>query len=163
MSWLSRLLGVRSVTRRAIFAFHDGRGQRYADPMKVLAALDSRGDWQALVQAAVTSAAVDTAQLSPSLARQVGDKPKLMADLAKVVQDVFEVHSLWTPPGGNGPAGLTDLECVGVLTDFLTWCAKLGADYRPLASLPARPADSTSSEDTGEWSDSTSTATLSAA
>lgn len=153
-AFLRRLMGGRSA-RREIFRYFDGQAYRYADPLLVLQALDATEDWQELIQAAIISTSVDPAKLSPVLRAQVEDKSKLIGDLAGVVREVFGLKVL----GPDG--GLTQLECVDLLSDFLAWCASTSRDYRPLLNLPARPATSPEDTDTGEYVVSTSTATSS--
>lgn len=156
--WRTIIALFRPHVRREIFRYHDGLQTRYADPLRLLGALDERGDWRAYVQRAVLSVDVDPTKLSPVLAAQVADKPRLVRDIAAVVQEVFGVTALGTDTKGK-PAGLTDLECVGILTDFMNWCAATSEHYRPLANSPARPAPFPADSDTGEYAACTSTDT----
>lgn len=144
--------------KREIFRFFDGREQKYADPLRLLGQLDNYPEWRDYVQAAVVSVTVDAAKLSPQLAAQVADKPKLIGNIAAIAQEVFDVKPLGTGPDGK-PVGLTDVECVGLLSDFMLWCAATSEAYRPLANWPARPATSPAESDTAPSSASTSTAT----
>lgn len=132
--------------RRDIFAFWDGTRKRYADPLILLQALEEAG-WEETIGAAMAATEVDKSKLSPVLRAQVEDKARLVGDLAATARAVFGV-SMVDPETG---AGLTQLECVGLLTDFLAWCADAGRDFRPLANLPARPANSPDDSDTGEY------------
>lgn len=139
--------------RRDIFRYWNGVQWLYADPLYLLRDLEDAGEWQGLIQKAVTALSVDPNKLSPALRAQVADKAGLVGELAEVVRDSFQV-----PPVGVGddPRGLTDLECVHLLADFLVWCTKAGRDFRPLLNLPARPANSPEDSDTGEYAVSTS-------
>ena len=144
--------------RREIFAFHDGRRTVHADPLRLLQRMDERGEWRDFAQRVLAATGVDRAKLSPELAAQASDTPRMVSDLAAVVRDVFGVKPVGTGPDGL-PEGLTDVECVAVLSDFLVWCADTSEAYRPLALSPARPAPSPADADTGEFAACTSTAT----
>lgn len=158
-NWLRRKPGPRE-----IFAFHDGDRRRWVDPMAVHQVLDGKGsNWQGLLAELSVEHAMDGAELSPGLQAEMGKAPQIVSELAGLVRAAFGVKALGTRADGR-PEGLTDLECLDLLTDYLVWLREVEFDALPLSSSPKSgpPSPSASSEDTGEWLASGSPATASA-
>lgn len=150
------LLGQRQ-NDRDIFQFWDGSALKWADPITIHRKLgEAGGDWEGLVKSLGTAQTMQGRKdLSPAIAGQMNDVPGMIGELAEIVRKAFDCSPLTTISGK--PVGLTDTECLGLLTAFLTWLRGLEAEYFPLSHSPRQesPSPSASEQDTGEWSRST--------
>lgn len=147
---------------RRIFKYHDGRRTRWADPLEVHRAMAAAGDWFALVGSFRAAGRFTPDQLGPELAAQA-DLDSVVVELATIVRAAFGVSKVGTGPDGRA-VGLTDLECLALLADFVNWLKDVEAEYRPLFSRPsASPGAQSAGSDTAAWSPSSSPAPASAA
>ncbi|HYE79571.1 MAG TPA: hypothetical protein VEI97_16410 [bacterium] len=168
MSFWQRVLGWFRPHPRDIFPYWDGTRRRYADPIAVHRAMEEKDkDWHGLLSALVTAQQMEgRADLSPAIRAQMGDQTGIVGELAELVRKAFGVAPLGADRRGR-PAGLTDLECLDLMTGFLTWLKNAEADYLPLLNSPSASPSDSAEDDTGDWttgpsSPSTSPATASA-
>ncbi|HYE77921.1 MAG TPA: hypothetical protein VEI97_08045 [bacterium] len=162
---------VRGLFRRPardIFPYWDGTRRRWADPIAVHRAMEEKDkDWHGLLSALVTAQQMEgRADLSPAIRAQMGDQTGIVGELAGLVRAAFGVPPLGADGRGR-PVGLTDLECLDLLTEFLVWLRDVEADHFPLLNSPSAPPSRSAADDTGEWTTgpslpSTSPATASA-
>lgn len=126
----------RDVRRRCIFHYRAGGHRRHADPIQVDQALTKHGgaEWTRLVSLVDTlrrpmTPAIAAARGPNAAAEQKKQFDSALADLVGVVRKSFDLPPL-DPETGRG---VTDAECVAVLTDYLAFAEQLAEDARPLA------------------------------
>jgi hypothetical protein len=152
-----RLVGrlFRSAPSRKIFRFWDGSTFHWVDPMEVHRALQEAGDWLGLIGSIRAASAFTADRLGPALAAQAGNTDAVLLELADMVRKSFGVSKVSTGKDGK-PAGLADLECVELLTSFITWLTGLEEEHIPLLSRPSAASHSAGSQTTAASSLSTS-------
>ena len=138
-----RYMQRRAARKRAIFHYHDGGRDRYADPLVVEAALEraaGKEDWQAQI--------LTVRNLHKPLPGPVSDavvaerkeaRKRETGKLLEWCREAFGIEPL--TPGGKG---LTEAETIAVLTDYLFFVRGLAEAARPLAdSSPPTDASPT--------------------
>lgn len=115
---------------RQVYRFHDGTRWRHADPLIIQRGMgDDWGNWFS----ALENLAADQARgYTPEL-------PHLIGGVASAVRKAFGLEPLGTDHRGR-PTGLTDLECLSLLTGFLDWLREVQFDFLPAAGGKAKPA-----------------------
>lgn len=137
---------------RGLYAYHDGRRKRLADPLVVDAALRRHGGENWADSLGVLSAldkVTPTGNLAAVANAQRDEAVRTLVDLARQVFDL--------PAVDDRGRGVSSGECLGVLARYLGFLADLKERWAPLPTLPARLASSPTEPDTGEWSPLTST------
>lgn len=126
----------RDVRRRCIFHFRAGGVRRHADPIQVDQALTRHGgpEWTRLVGLVDSlrrpmTPAIAAARGPNAAAEQKRQFDAALADLVGIVRKAFGLAPL-DPLTGDG---VTDAECVAVLTEYLNYAEQLAEDARPLA------------------------------
>jgi hypothetical protein len=156
-AWLRRLMG----RERRIFRYFDGREYRWADPLVIHRSLARAGDWFALIGSLKAASQFGADRLGPELAAKALNTDAVIEELAGIVRTAFEIEPVHT--AGGRPAGLSDFECLELLTAFVGWLKDVEAENLPLSKRPsASPASHPADSDTGEWSLSPSPAPESA-
>lgn len=132
----SRLFPQRSKRDRLIFRYHVGRETRFADPMVLARRMEEVGgeNWPQLV------ATVDRLRqpLPPAMAASVSaellakrerDFSAALMDLVRIVREVFSLPVLQ-----SDGTGVTDSECIELLSEYLLYSRGLANAARPLAN-----------------------------
>ncbi len=140
IAWLKRLIWSDgfSPSERAIFAYHDGTRKRWADPLEIQRELKKQGgdNWMESIPALSRGGGIAASKLSPELRKAVEDGYAASLDkLTKMVRSVFGLPMFGTSINGK-PVGLTDIECIDLLSDFLLWLSTLEQEYRPFVNPP---------------------------
>lgn len=126
----------RDVRRRCIFQFRAGGVRRHADPIQIDQALTKHGgsEWTRLVTLVDSlrrpmTPAIAAARGPNAAAEQKRQFDGALADLVGIVRKAFGLAPL-DPLTGDG---VTDAECVAVLTEYLNFAEELAETSRPLA------------------------------
>jgi hypothetical protein len=133
---------------RRIFRYFDGRQYRWADPLVSNRALEKAGDWFTLVGSLRAERQFSADDLGPALAT---DTDTVIEELAGIVREAFNVKPVGTADGK--PEGLTDLECLRLLGDFVAFLKDVEEAWRPLSKRPsAAPLLHSADSHTGQQS-----------
>lgn len=141
MFGIGRLFARRAARKRAIFHYHDGQRNRWADPLVVESALEGSAggeDWQAQVLLVRHL----NRPAPPGLTGKVADE-RLDArrrETGKLLYWIREAFGII--PLSNDGMGLTEAETIGVLTEYLLFIGGLADAARPLAESPSPAAAS---------------------
>jgi hypothetical protein len=162
--WLRSLLGL-SGRDRIVFRYFNGSRVVGADPLRLKAALDAAcPQWAAKCEqlGAVERTSRSGLPLSPGIvAEQLRQREALTADLIGGARKAFGLAD-YSEAGGKA-SGVTDLEALDVLAEFLGWVADVMEDTRPLASPPPSTESAAQASVPVSESDSPSTPTESSA
>lgn len=144
MGWLWRFVkswfvsaGPFSERARAIFKYWDGVSWKWIDPFEVQRSLDKHGgkNWMELWSGMSLGGGVELDKMSGPIRTAVFDSYKQSAlNLANLVRLAFHIIPLRSDNGK--PIGLSDTECLHLLTDFFVWLSALEEEFRPLFLLP---------------------------
>lgn len=121
MFFLGRLASWWRNRQRAIFVYHDGTGQRRADPLRIVKALEGAcPEYVALVQ----DAARNTAAIPIGPLRVDADTKKRTAaeKLAQAAYTAFDLKPL------HESGGVTDGEALRTLVEFLVFMEDLAEE-----------------------------------
>lgn len=132
---LSRLFARRAARKRQIFVYHDGRRNRWVDPMLVEEVFEREGgeNWQQTVVEVRNLHRPHNAALSASLVEQRKEtRRRETGKLLDWTRKAFKIE----PLGPDG-SGLSEAETIGVLTEYLHFCRGLATAARPLSDSPA--------------------------
>jgi len=125
---------------RLIFRFHDGTRWRWVDPVRTFALIDDAcpqlDELLAVLREKPPSLPVPGPVGTDLRQQQKAATEKVVA----VARAAFGVVPL--SDAGGRPAGLTEAETIGLLTDFLEYMDALAEDARPLPSWPSRESPS---------------------
>jgi hypothetical protein len=160
LAWFNRLWPRSGSRGRVVFRYWSGEQWVGGDPLRLKAALDSAcPEWPRMTQElldAETASGLGAAALGEKLSAELDRRRgELAADLVRAVRAAFGVHEYQSQ--GRREQGLTDLECLALLADYLAWVADVMEETRPLALSPPRtePAAARSATDSGSGSPST--------
>jgi hypothetical protein len=127
----------RKRRRMEVFSFECEGVRVCRDPVVIRRKLVEHGgeNWPHLVDA-VYKMARDAKSLPPDAQkmRQAGQE-KAAAELAVLVSKAFDV-----PPLSPDGKGMTEADRLGVMTEFLFWCAAVVESTRPLVNSPPATA-----------------------
>lgn len=129
--WLKRL--TRRPPPRAVFRFHDGYGDRWADPVEAWGRIeDAAGaDWPELI--GLLRAAPPPGAAGPMLDLFRKNQESAAKKLAEVVRTGFGLKP-FDPETGKG---LTRSECVALAGRFLSYLGELADAARPFERSPS--------------------------
>ncbi len=99
---------------RFVFRYWNGSNRVFGDPMELYRALQSHPDYS---------------ESNLSLLGQEAIQNQIIGELATVVRDVFKIPQL-------AEGGLTELECVQVLGEFIAYC---GFQKKSGVQMPTSP------------------------
>lgn len=128
---------------RGIFSYFDGSRAVYADPLVLQRKLDEHGgdNWTGLLSLLKLAEAVDPAKVGEAIAKQNAKTSKDAAEqLVELVRKVFAV-SPFVVQGQDEFSGLTDMECLDLLGQYLLWMHEVAAEARP-SSSSSSPSES---------------------
>lgn len=155
--WVTRWRRRRRSRGRLLFAYDDGRAEVYGEPMALHRGLERElGDnWHRKVFD-LRRLRKPRPGLSAALQKARADeRDSLFLSLSAAARKVFSLR----PFDHTDATGLTDGECLGVLTAFTAFMLDVAEDTRPLPSSPGR-SDTVPAGPTSEPSSaSTGTAT----
>lgn len=130
-----------------IYKFHDGVSVRAVDPLAVLRKLQAVPGLSLETDLALASASEAGGEFAVEGERAI-------ERLVGATRDVFGVKPIELNAAGE-PVGLTETECLRLLTNFGHFVAQLQESSRPLANSPP-PTGSAASGDSGTSSTSAS-------
>lgn len=123
---------------RVVFRYHDGTARVGADPLRLRAGLDAAfPEWAAAVgqvlevEAAAGSGLPLGEKIEADLERR---REELTGKLIAAVRAAFAVPEFREVRGRR--SGLTDLECIDLLCDYLDWVSDLMEETRSFRTTP---------------------------
>ncbi|VTS08565.1 hypothetical protein [Tuwongella immobilis] len=168
ITFLRKLFGGGPLrSEKEIYRYWDGRQWQNADPIRIqLKLVEIGGDnWTDMLQG-LRALQASKLPLTPAMqAQRLKQGLLALADVAELARKVFGVQPYGMEKGKA--VGLTEAECLGLITDFLDWVDHLVEDVRPFASWPAAtelafldsPDDSTIAPSADSTSDAASSET----
>jgi hypothetical protein len=144
---------------RDVFRYWDGAHRVGGDPLKLRAALDAAcADWPQVVEELRSAERIAASGLTVAggLAGELDRKrDRCHAKLIAAARRAFALAEYVEVDGRA--AGLTDVEALDVLADYLVWVGEVMEDTRPLASPPPSTGSAAAPSPAGSGSASPST------